>query len=134
MNEQYSEEEDMLCKDFEVKRIVLFSRMRSSLYKKILRQVDGLNQWRFITGKILRRRTGERVYFTKKTLYELQDIVDYYNSMDGSSELLDLGLALPDHIDDVVNWVREAFTSRELSSYIFKFALKKFRKDYVTNG
>jgi hypothetical protein len=125
------EVDDLMTKDVEIKRAIFFSRLRSSLYRKIISQVGGLEQWLFITGKKSKTSDGRSIRLSLHSVRVLEEIVAWCESTDGMIELVRVGVTAPEHPDDVVNWVQEALTSKELSKYTFKFALQKFRREYI---
>jgi hypothetical protein len=99
-----------------------------------VQQPRGLDQWLRVVGKRLKDNEGCRITFTKKTASILQNITDFYNTTEGLEEISALGIEAPDHLDDVVNWIANALTSRELSRETFKFAMKSFRRNYFGIG
>jgi hypothetical protein len=133
LNEALGEELEvrkLFDEELEVKRTIFFSRTRSSLYRKIVAQPKGIEQWLMIVGKLSRSRDGRRIRLTDYSKKVMQVLVDYYNETEGLEELREIGVQAPEHIDSIVSWTSDAMTSRQLSAITFKFALKKFRKEY----
>lgn len=133
LNEAFWEElevKKLFDEELEVKRAIFFSSTRSSLYRKIIAQPKGLEQWRMIIGKLSRSSDGRRIQLTDCSKKVMQVLVDYYNETEGLEELQEIGVQAPDHVDSIVSWVSDALTAKQLSAVTFKFALKKFRREY----
>jgi hypothetical protein len=133
LNETLYEElevKKLFDEELEVKRAIFFSSTRSSLYRKVIAQPKGLEQWMMIVGKLSRSSDGRRIQLTDHSKKVIQVLVDYYNETEGLEELKEIGVQAPEHVDSVVSWISGALTSKQLSAITFKYALKKFRREY----
>ena len=121
--EELNEEEVDLIKES------FWSSLRSDLYKKIIRDIDGAYQWAYITGKKNYYSNGKRIYLSAQSIKYLSQVVTYLNSEEGVQELMDLGISNPpEHIDELMSILAFSKTDRELKRDQFRLFLKHKHK------
>jgi len=117
-----------MAEDIKLRSLILFSKIRSSAFKHITRQKGGVVQWKQIMGKANRNKNGSLIKLSNSTEDFLQGIVNYYQTSSGIRELDALGIAHPEHIDDIADWIQNALTRKELKRQIFLYMLKNFKE------
>ena len=112
-----------------LKREYHISVLRSNLFNQVTRKEGGCWQWRYITGKANHKTDGTRLGLDERVESILWAIVMYYQSEDGQAELREMGIPEPEHPDDIVSWVQGAWNYKERESAVFRYILKKYRKN-----
>jgi hypothetical protein len=116
--------------DIDLKKIIFFSRIRSSVYNDLLKnkEEDWYDQWQHLVGNASRSKDGRRIRISKKTESVLWRLVEYYEMEEGLEYLKEIGVEVPDHPDTITSWISQGISSKELNNLIFKYVLKKYRK------
>ena len=114
--------------DIEVSQLmqdVFWSLTRAHVYNKVHKGKGGVTQWSYITGKVSRLKTGERVQLTRKNEKLLWNIVEYLGSEEGRAELIQVGInEPPEHIDDLIDILASAKTREQTKKEEFQLFLK----------
>ena len=98
--------------DSEFDREEFLQRVRSDAFKKISRR--SMNQWRVLRG-MKRGRLDMWVY------RYLERVAEYFGDRtEGIDECRLHGIELPDHADDIVDWINAALTWDELDAWRFR--------------
>ena len=90
----------------------------------------GPEQWAFIMGKIRVDRDGRKIKLDYAVRLVLEDIIDDLQTDEKEKKLGGFGMTPPDHPEDLIEWIRQALTSRELSTLLFKYFLRKCREEF----
>jgi hypothetical protein len=116
--------------ELKIRKLYFFSKVRKESFNFITRKSSGCQQWRYITGKQNRTKIGLITLNDRSKTY-FQKMVDYYNSEDGNNDLKKLSIDTPESIDDIIDWIRNAYTTREMKNKLFKYAMNKIKEEIL---
>ena len=117
--------------EYEMKRAYFFSAIRSKVYKKLLgTNLYYVTQWTKLTGARERYNDGSPIKLDDITISILNDILDDMQSDRGVELLNRLSIEIPDHYEDIVEWIRMGKSQKQLNDVMFKYFLKKYREEF----
>ncbi len=103
--------------DHEFERLDFFQRIRSDAFKAISRR--SMNQWRIVIGI----RRGKR---DDETCRYLERVYEYFSeTTEGINDCHYHGVDLPQHADDIADWIQCAYTFDEIDA--IRFRLNNYR-------
>jgi hypothetical protein len=117
-----------MIEDLNLEKEFFLQQLRSSAYKNICKGKGGQTQWRKLIGITNRDKKGNLITLNKNNLSYLQNIVDYFNMSEGQQELLNMGIDIPEHVDDLIDMISNAKTYDQMRDWIVTELFKKFRK------
>jgi hypothetical protein len=121
---QYGEEK-VDREDSNIIRDSFWSSVRSTLFKKIHNREGGQLQWLYIIGKRSRDSTGRKIVLNSWTVDCLEKMVKYLNSLEGLEEVYKhQNYEVPEHIDDLINKIRNSDTDRTIKRRFFRLLMK----------
>lgn len=66
----------------------------------------------------------------KSTLSVLSRIFEQFGESENCDFLFDLGIEVPTNEDDIISWISNAESRKDISARVFKFVLAKYRRQF----